>query len=325
MKFTIRADLFSQLAAMEDAGLPFDKAIDILNLPPSEHARLEAARRLTRRGVGIAEAGRTSGLFTPLEASLVRMATLSGSPARTYHLLADQCTWRAARIKRLKSRMAVPAVMIAAWIILGPVPDIVLGHLTMSSYLVKHLLPWIGAGVAAYVLLDLSHRRQPSGQSSWRVPLDGVLPHLPLLGPMEVRRNLRDFLDSLALMLEAGVPILEAVPTALDTVRNLAVKSQLAQIKPRIDAGASFAQAISGLPLFGGAQSFELIRIGEASGALPRALSRYSAAETAAIDRFDDLVAEWIPRLAYTATALLIGYGLVHGGAFMPSLPQDLR
>jgi len=325
MKFAIRADLFSQLAAMEDAGLPFDKAVHILNLPRSEQPRLEATRTLIRRGVGIAEAGRRSGLFAPLEASLVRMATLSGSPARTYHLLADQCARRAARIKALKSRLAVPAVMVAAWIILGPVPDIVLGHLTLSGYLVKHLLPWIGVGVAAYVLLDVSHRRQSSGPSSWRVPLDGVLPHLPLLGSMEVRRNLRDFLDSLALMLEAGVPILEALPVALDTVRNQAVKSQLAQIKPRIEARATFAQAIAGLPLFGRAQSFELIRIGEASGALPRALSRYSAAETAAIDRFDDLVAEWIPRLAYTSTALLIGYGLIHGGGFMPSLPQDLR
>jgi len=325
VKFAIRADLFNQLAAMEDAGLPFDKVIDILHLPRSEDSRLRATRKLIRRGVGIAEAGRRGGLFTPFEAALVRMATLSGSPARTYHLLADQCTRRAARVKMLKSRMAVPAVMIVAWIILGPVPDIVLGHLTLSSYLVRHLLPWIGVGAAAYGLLEVSHRRQLGGQSSWRVALDGVLPHLPLFGPMEVRRNLRDFLDSLALMLEAGVPILEAVPIALDTVRNQAVKSQLARIKPRIDAGASFTQAIAGLPLFGRAQSFELIRIGEASGALPRALSRYSAAETAAISRFDDLVAEWIPRLVYTSTALLIGYGLIHGGAFTPSLPQDLR
>ena len=79
------------------------------------------------------------------------------------------------------------------------------------------------------------------------------------------------------------------------------------------------------MPLFGRAQAFELIRTGEASGALPRMLLRYSEAETAAIDRFDDLVAEWIPRLAYTSAALLIGYGLIHSGAFMPSLPQDLR
>ena len=325
MKFNIRADLFGQLAAMEDAGLPFDKVLEIVHLPPNESARLKATRKWIRLGVGIAEAGRRSGLFTSLEASLVRMATLSGSPARTYRLMADQCARRAARIKAIKSRMALPAVMIAVWIILGPVPDLVTGSLSLRDYLAEHLLPWIGAGVAAYLLLDLLRRRQSAGPPAWKIRLDGILPLVPLFGPMEVRRNLRDFFDSLALLLEGGVPILEALPIALDTVRNQAVKSQLAQIKPRIQAGSSFGQAIAALSLFGRTQAYELIRTGEASGALPRMLSRYSEAETAAIDQFDDLVAEWIPRIAYTSTALLVAYGIIHSGAFMPSLPQELR
>jgi general secretion pathway protein F len=326
MKFNIRADLFGQLAAMEEAGLPFDKVLDIVHLPRNEAARLKATRKWIRLGVGIAEAGRRSGLFTPLEASLVRTATVSGSPARTYRLMADQCARRAARIKAIRSRMILPAILVAVWIILGPVPDLVTGNLTLSSYLVKHLLPWIGVGLIGYLLLDFSHRRQSStSRSPWETRLHGVLPFVPLFGPMEVRRNLRDFFDSLGLLLEAGVPILEALPIALDTVRNQAVKSQLGQIRPRIEAGASFWRAIAGLPLFGRTQAYELIRTGEASGALPRTLLRYSAAESAAIDRFDDLVAEWIPRIAYTSTAVLVGYGLIHGGAFMPSLPQELR
>ena len=215
--------------------------------------------------------------------------------------------------------------MIAAWIILGPLPGLITGSLTLSSYLAKHLLPWMGVGVIAYLLLELSRRRQPGAHSSWRIRLDGVLPLVPTFGRMEVRRNLRDFFDSLALLLESGVPILEALPIALDTVRNQALKSQLAQIKPRIEAGSSFAQALAGLTLFGCTQAYGPIRAGEASGALPRVLLRYSEAETAAIDRFDDLIAEWIPRLAYTSVALFVGYVMIHSGAFMPSLPQELR
>jgi type II secretory pathway component PulF len=323
MKFSVRADLFGQLATMEEAGLPFDKVLDIVHLPANETSRLRATQKCIRLGLGIAEAGLRSGLFTPLEASLVRAATLSGSPARTYRLIADQCARRAARIKALKSRLTVPAIMIALWVVLGPVPNLVSGSLSLSGYLVKHLLPWIAAGAAAYLLADLSRRRQ--APSSWGTLLDGALPFVPLFGPMEVRRNLRNFFDSLALLLEGGVPILEAFPVALDTVRNQALKSQLARIKPRIEAGASLGQALAGLSLFGRTQAYELIRTGEASGALPRTLLRYSEAETAAIDRFDDLAVEWIPRVAYTSTALLIGYGMISGGAFMPSLPHELR
>jgi type II secretory pathway component PulF len=325
LRFQVRADLFGQLAAMEEAGLPFDQVLEALPLPPGEDARLKATRTCIRLGLGIAEAGLRGGLFTPLEASMVRTATLSGSPARTYRLIAAQCARRAARLRALKSRMTVPAIMIAVWILLGPVPNLVAGSLTMSDYLVKHLLPWIVAGAATYLLLDFSRRRQPGAGSPWAILLDGVLPLVPLFGPMEVRRNLRNFFDSLALLLEAGMPILQALPVALDTVRNQALRSQLAQIKPRIEAGTSFEQALTGLSLFGRVQAYELIRAGEASGALPRTLLRYSETETAAIDRFDDLVVEWIPRLAYTSTALLIGYGMIHGGAFMPTLPQQLR
>jgi general secretion pathway protein F len=325
MKFNIRADLFGQLAAMEEAGLPFDKVLDIVHLPPNEDARLQATRKWIRLGLGIAEAGVRSGLFTPLEASLVRAATLSGSPARTYRLIANQCAQRAARVKAIKSRMTLPVVMIAISIIGGPMPNLVSGSLTLSSYLAKHVLPWIGLGVTAYLLFHRLRRHQPNAHSSWAIRLQGVLPFVPLFGPMEVRRNLRDFYNNLALLLETGVPILEALPMSLDTVRNQALKSQLAQIKPRIEAGASFGQAIAVLSLFGRTQAYGLIRTGEESGALPRVLFRYSDAETAAIDRFDDLVAEWIPRIAYTSAALFIGYATIHSGAFMPSLPQEPR
>lgn len=325
MKFNTRADLFGQLAAMEEAGLPFGRVLEIVHLPPSERARLNAMRKWIRHGLGIAEAGLRSGLFTPQEAFLVRAATLSGSPARTYRLIADQCARRAAHIKAIKSRMALPAVLIATSIILGPVPSLVTGRLTLTSYLAKHLLPWMGAGVIAYLLLERSRRRQSGAHSPWRIRLDGVLPLVPMFGRMEVRRNLRDFFESLALLLESGVPILEALPVALDTVRNQALKLQLARIKPGIEAGSSFAQALAGLPLFGCTQAYGPIRTGEASGALPRVLLRYSEAETAAIDRFDDLVAEWIPRLAYTSAALFVAYVMIHSGAFMPSLPQELR
>lgn len=325
MTFGIRADLFGQLAAMEEAGLPFEKVLDIVHLPRKERARLKATRKWIRLGVGIAEAGRKGGLFTPMEAALVRTATTSGSPARTYRRIADQCARRAARIKATKSRMTVPALMIAILIVLGPVPSLVTGSLTPTSYLAKHLLPWIAAGVIAYLLLERSRRWQSVAHSIWRIRLDGLLQFVPLFGPMEVRRNLRDFFDSVALLLDGGVPMLEALPVALDTVRNQALKSRLAQVKPRIEAGMSFAEAIAGLSLFGRTQPHGLIRTGEASGTLPRMLLRYSEVETAAIDRFDDLVAEWVPRLAYTAAALVVAYTIITGGAFMPSLPQELR
>ena len=55
MKFNVRADLFSQLATMEDAGLPFDNALRLVHLPPRERPRLAGTRKWIR--LGIADAG----------------------------------------------------------------------------------------------------------------------------------------------------------------------------------------------------------------------------------------------------------------------------
>jgi general secretion pathway protein F len=321
MKFNVRADLFSQLATMEDAGLPFDNALRLVHLPPRERPRLAGTRKWIR--MGIADAGLKGSLFTSIEASLLRVATASGSPSRAYHLLSDHYARRAARTKVMKSRMLLPVVMLVIAVFIRPLPNLVAGTLTWEGYLLKYLLPWIAVGGVAYLLGEPSQRWQ-SGRAV-RNALGRVLPLMPLFGPIQVRRNIRDFFDSLALLLEAGMPILDALPIALSTVRNQTLRKQLSQIKPRIEAGASFAQAVSELSFPSHTHACALIAPGEASGALPLMLFRYSEAETVAINRFDDLVAEWVPRIAYTSTALLIGYGMIHSGAFRPLLPQDLR
>jgi general secretion pathway protein F len=321
MKFKVRADLFSQLAAMEDAGLPFDKALGLVHLPPRERPRLVVTRKWIR--LGIADAGLKGGLFTSMEASLLRAAAASGSPSRTFHLLSDQYARRATRTKALKSRMMLPVVVFVIAVFIGPLPNLVAGTLTWGGYLLKYLLPWIAVGGAAYLLGERSQRRQSA--RALRNAVGRVLSRVPLFGPTQVRRNIRDFFDSLALLLEAGMPILDALPIASSTVRDQTLRRQLSQIKPRIQAGASFAQAVAELSFPSHRQACALIVTGEASGTLPQMLFRYSEAETAAINRFDDLVAEWVPRLAYTAIVLLVGYGMIHSGAFTPLLPQDLR
>lgn len=319
MKLGVRADLFSQLATMEDAGLPFADALRFLHLPPRERPRLAGTRKWIK--LGIADAGLKGGLFTSIEASLLRAAAASGSPSRAYHLLSDHYARRAARSRMMKSRMMLPVVVLVVAVFIRPLPSLVAGTLTWGNYLLKYLLPLIAVGGAAYLLGQPSPRWQSA--RALRNTLGQVFSLVPLFGPIQVRRNVRDFFDALALLLEAGMPILDALPIALSTVRDQTLRKQLAQIKPRIEAGASFTQAVSVLSFPGHTLTCALIAPGEASGALPQMLFRYSEAETAAINRFDDLVAEWVPRLAYTSTVLLIGYGMIQSGAFMP--PQDLR
>src|SRR5947208_14805423 len=117
MKFNVRADLFSQLATMEDAGLPFDNALRLVHLPPRERPRLAGTRKWIR--LGIADAGLKGGLFTSIEASLLRAAT----------------AW-----KVMKSRMLLPVVMLVIAVIVRPLPKRVDGTLTWAVYLRNYML-----------------------------------------------------------------------------------------------------------------------------------------------------------------------------------------
>jgi hypothetical protein len=51
-------------------------------------------------------------------------------------------------------------------------------------------------------------------------PLHRMLLLVPMFGPMQARRNIRDFFDSLGLLLEAGVPMLDALPIADRPIRR---------------------------------------------------------------------------------------------------------
>ena len=80
---------------------------------------------------------------------------------------------------------------------------------------------------------------------------------LPVVGKLIVRQNARDFLESLALMLEAGISMLDALPLALDTIEEPSIKREFARIAPRVAAGATLSQAIADSAFLGDAASRE--------------------------------------------------------------------
>lgn len=325
LRFKTRAALFKQLGALEEAGLPIDKALGHMRVSPVARLRLASMRRCISKGMAVAEAGLKSGLFTPLEASLLHAASSAGSLARAYRRLSDNYARRAARAATMRARMTPVLAMVLIAIFVQPLPRLIAGTLSPLGYLAKCLLELAAVGAVAALLTELPYHVPAESLAARTIPLDRFLPRVPLFGPMHAQRNVRDCFDTLALLLAAGMPILEALPLAVDVMRSESLKQQFSQIKPRIEAGATLAQAIGELSFVGSEQAHAMILAGEASGALPEVLFGYVESETVTINRFDDLVAEWSPRIVYTLVALWIGYGILTSGAFMPSLPPDLR
>ena len=325
LSYRLRAELYTQLAQMEIAGLPFDKAFSLLDVAGPATARLAEAKKLTARGIDPAKAGEKSGLFTKLDARLIHAALSAGSPAAMYRRLADFYTQRAMQMSAMKSRLLMPLLVLLLALCIQPLPALIGGTISVGAYLWQILRPLIVLAALFYIArwrwkfaLDQSAK---SLQPTW-------LLRLPLLGPLIVRRNLRDFFESLALMLEAGISMLEALPTALATVEIGAIRRELARIAPRIEKGAALATALADLRCLtyqnNSGRLIEFVTTGEASGTLPEMLMRHTGMETELINDFYTQLAEWLPRILYGLIMLWMAYGLLTGGGFMPKVPSDL-
>lgn len=307
----IRAQLFQQLAQMEEAGLPFDRAFAALALPPIAKQRLATMRSLMQR-IEFASAGERSGLFTRLEARLILAAMSAGSPARVYRRLADFYTARAMQAAKVKSRMVLPVVIFLLAACLDPLPGLVTGTTGVLTYIDQVLRPVIAAGI-----VGLGLRWWLTGASS-----NSRLRMTPILGELVLRQNIRDFFQSLGLMLDAGISMLDALPGALDTVSDSSIRKQLAEIAPLVIAGSTLSQAARAVDDLGNPTSrhrlLEFIATGEASGTLPDMLLRHTELETATINEWYEQIATWTPRLIYGAIMLWMIVSLL-GGA--PSSP----
>jgi general secretion pathway protein F len=305
--YRIRAELFIQLAKLEAAGLPLDRAIQSLSLSGRDTYRLEAMREKLARGLDPAAAGEASGLFTKLEARLIRAALNSGSPAATYQRLGDYYAERAMQLATMKTRFIFPAFLLLGSLVLTPLPALVGGDISSFGYVWQILRPLL-------ILFGIYHVGRWFLRAGADSAAGSLYTKLPFYGPIYVRENFRDCFESLALMLDAGLPVLDALPAAVDTVKDGAIRRDLLRLRSRIERGGSLTDAMWALELLPDRRVIEFVQTGEASGTLPEMLKRHCTLETEEINGFYEQLASWVPKIVYGLVVLFVAFNLLKGG-----------
>lgn len=303
LPYQIRAELFLQLSRLEASGLPYDRGVATIALPAPATQRLKAMQAMAARGIDPATAGGRSGLFTPLEARLVRAALNAGSPASTYQRLALHYAQRARQWSAMKSRFLLPGLVLVIALLVQPLPALVRGSIGITGYLWQVVWPMLVIAAIAAVVRRLG---------------------LALYRPILVRSNLRDFFESLALMLEAGVPLLEALPAAIDTVSDGVLRRQLTRMRQRVERQETFAAALATVSYLHGSRALAFAHTGEQSGRLPEMLMRHAQMESEAIANFYEQVAVWLPRLAYLLVVIAVATGMISQSAPRHGLPSSV-
>ena len=319
----VRALLFEHLASMEKAGMPAERAYALLDLGPAQRGRVDTFRRLLARGGDPATAGANSGLFNTFETQLLRAALGAGSPQATYERLARSLARAVAQQNTLRARLTLPAIMLTVALFVQPVPQLFNGTLSPAGYLGKALLPLIVLAVAGMLALRVARWFASGEPAAGRGTLERLLLDVPLFGRVHLRRNRRDFVESLALLLQAGLPLFDALPVAVATVGNHLVRADLATLLPAVKAGAPLSRAVGALRLVDTTQLFEIVHTGEESGTLAPMLERFAGTESAAVAQSQREMVTWLPRILYALVALWMAFQILSGPK--PAQPSDAR
>lgn len=297
-----RANLYSQFATLERSGIPLLQALPILRkqAPPEVERSLKQMQHWVQQGMALALAGRRSGLFLPWEARLIQVAAEAGKLQTLFGRLQQHYALRSQRLLKFKSRLVYPLAILALAVFIGSAPALLLGHIGPVGYLMRTAVPLLGLYLLIRLLLWryrlASLTEQPVG-----VAVVGLA--LPVIGNLMRCQQRRDFLASLALLLEAGVPAGEALKWAADSVGNPVLRAGYQAAAARVEAGASVAQALANCDI--DSEALTLIETGERSGRLDEMLWYEVRRLDERLDSRLDTLAEWTPRVLY---AMVVGF-----------------
>ncbi|HIE1459274.1 TPA: type II secretion system inner membrane protein GspF [Stenotrophomonas maltophilia] len=301
-----------QLASLLAASLPLEAALTaVIEQAERPHVAqaLTAVRADVRAGqrLTVALAARPRD-FPPIYRALVGAGEDSGDLARVMERLADYIEERNALQAKVLTAFIYPAaislvsVAIVVFLLSYVVPQVVtafvqarqtLPMLTQvmlaASAFVRSWGVWAGLGIAALVVAWRLALRKPELRLRW----DAMLLRVPMVGRFVLGVNSARFASTLAILLDAGVPLLRALEAARQTLGNALLARCADDVSSRVREGAALGSALKVQKVYPPIL-VHLVVSGEKTGSLAPLLDR--AAQT---------ISREIERRAMALTALL--------------------
>ncbi|EYC51063.1 general secretion pathway protein GspF [Hylemonella gracilis str. Niagara R] len=316
-----------QLAGLVDAGLPLERALASLAQDltqdsgrPEQQRLIAQLRDEVNGGSTFARAlGQHPRTFDESYVAVISAGEQGGQLGAVLERLADELDGQEALRGKLIGAALYPLIvsgfscLIVAFLLTYVVPQVANAFssgnralpaltvfmLALSAFLRAWgwalLLLMAAAAATVYAL------RQQEGP---RRRMDALWLRLPVLGRLAVGYNAARFAATLALLANAGVPILRALQTAADTLHNRALRADAQTALHLVREGAPLAAALAAQQRFPGLLTV-FARLGEQTGQLPAMLQRAAGQLGADVQRRALRLATLLEPL------LIVGMGLI--------------
>jgi type IV pilus assembly protein PilC len=222
--------------------------------------------------------------------------------------LADNIEKDVSLRRRIKSAMTYPCVvvvmvsLIMAAMMLFVVPQFksiyaqLGGKLPLPTTILiaisdamKHFWFMFIGGIFGGVFALKRYRKTERG----RVRTDKILLRIPVFGPLFHKTALSRFASTLAMLLTAGVPILQALDIVADTVNNRVISAAVADVQDSVREGESIAKPLAKHAVFP-PMVVQMLSVGEETGGVDTMLTKvaefYDDEVTATVDSLTSLI-----------------------------------
>lgn len=152
----------------------------------------------------------------------------------------------------------------------GEMPFLTVAVVSTAAFLQAHLAEVL-LGTAAAVLLFDRWRRTEGGRRT----VDGFLLKVPVVGPVLHEFSLSQFARALATLVGAGTPLVTALEISTGSIGNRRVSDAVASVVPKVREGAELWKSLEDTKQFT-SLTVEMIKVGEATGALEEMLTNVS-------------------------------------------------
>ena len=284
------AIITKQFALLVRSGLPLDEALRLL----AEESPKQATRSILAEIVQELQAGvplsralaSQPATFDTLYQSVVAAAEHSGLMAPVLSQFSSFLEKRQAMKQKVIAAMVYPAMLIVvSFLVMSVLMVYVIPQVTRVFESTRQKLPlttelvmgvseflsnwgWLLAVVVLCVVWVIRRLLQ---NPTVRLRFDSRCLSLPLVGPVILSYETARFANTMSMLVAANVPILSALKSARDTLKNTYLKSVIDAAEMRVREGSALARAlgVQGVfsPLF-----VHMIRSGEATGQLAEML-----------------------------------------------------
>ncbi len=282
-----------QLSTMITAGLPLTQALGILEQQekPAMIKLVSDIKAEIEGGSTFAAAlGKQSKVFSRVYIQLVRAGEAGGVLDEVLLRLADNMEKDKEFRAKTKGALIYPVIVVIAMVIVALVMMIfVIPKLTEmytdfgaelplatrllidTSHLVANFWWVLGLAAIAGSAALRSWRKTHAGQ----VAYDTFLMKIPVFGVLRQKVILTEFARTLALLIGAGISLLQALEIVSDAMNNIVYREALNDAAKQVEKGVSLAQALSQHQIFPPLLS-QMVSVGEETGKLDDVLLKLS-------------------------------------------------